>query len=327
MAQTDRVDVLFPPGRIVAGSVKEARTTDNDGRPLVVKNGPNAGQPRVEYSFGVAIPKQGEQHWNQTPWGGTVWNTAQQWFPQGQAQGPNFSWKIADGDDQNPNTMGVRNCDREGYPGNWVVYFSSGIAPRTYNRDGTSPLDAQAFEKGYFVEVFGNIASNGQTQQPGIYINHSMVALNGYGEVIRSGPDPSQAGFGQAGTAPGAQQTPPAGVAPTSAPPQGSATPPQQPPAQQGPANTAPPPQQGPAASAPPPGQPQQPAQGAVQPDHGFVQNAASAPPPGQPQQPPQEPAPPVEKRYQYQGQVYTEAQLLGWNWTPQQIEQNCTPA
>ena len=311
MAQNDRIDVLFPPGRLVAGSVKEPRTTDSLGNPLTVKNGPNAGQPRVEYSFGVAIPKQGEQHWNQTQWGATIWNAAQQWFPQGQAQGPHFSWKITDGDSQQPNTNNVRPCDREGYPGNWVVYFSSGMAPRTYNRDGSQPMDAQAFEKGYFVEVFGNIASNGQTSQPGIYINHNMVALNGYGEVIRSGPDPSQAGFGQSGTAPGASTAPPAGMAPTSAPPHGTTAPP----AQHGPAAT-PPAQNGPA-----PGAANPPAQtGPVQPDHGFVENAAN----GGAQQPAT--PPPAEKRYQYQGQVYTESQLLGWNWTPEQIAQNCTP-
>src|SRR5690606_13624901 len=110
---TDRTDVLFPPGRLVSGSVKEARTTDNQGNPLTVKSGNNAGQPRVEYNFGVAIPKAGEAHWNQTPWGAQIWHAAAAAWPGRQYENPAFSWKIQDGDSTVPNTAGNANANRE----------------------------------------------------------------------------------------------------------------------------------------------------------------------------------------------------------------------
>jgi len=54
-----------PPGRLVTGSVYQPRTKDNLGGPLTIKTGPNAGQPRVDYNFGVAIPKTpGCTHWS-----------------------------------------------------------------------------------------------------------------------------------------------------------------------------------------------------------------------------------------------------------------------
>ena len=45
-----------PVGRLVGGSVYTAKTENYDGGPLVVKSGPNAGQPRLASSFGVAFP-------------------------------------------------------------------------------------------------------------------------------------------------------------------------------------------------------------------------------------------------------------------------------
>ena len=41
----DLVEILTPVGRIVQGSCFEAKTHDLQGNPLVVKTGPNAGQP------------------------------------------------------------------------------------------------------------------------------------------------------------------------------------------------------------------------------------------------------------------------------------------
>jgi len=64
------VNITSPVGRLVAGSLYDAQDKDAEGKPLVIKNGPNAGQQRVDFFFAVAIPKEsGHTHWAQTDWG------------------------------------------------------------------------------------------------------------------------------------------------------------------------------------------------------------------------------------------------------------------
>jgi hypothetical protein len=79
-------EILTPVGRLVQGSLYNPNTTDAENRPLVFKSGANAGQPRVDYYFGLAIAKQGEQHWSQTEWGAKIWALGNAAFPNGQTQ-------------------------------------------------------------------------------------------------------------------------------------------------------------------------------------------------------------------------------------------------
>lgn len=208
--QTDSLDILFPPGRMVQGNLYKPNTTDAENRPLVVKSGPNAGQPRVDYFFAVAIPKgPGETHWAQTEWGQKIWNLGHASWPQGQAQRADFAWKIIDGDSQVPNKRGVKPCDMVGHAGHWVLKFGGGYAPKIVTRDGSqSILEPDAVKPGYFVQVFGNVSSNKSTQTAGLYLNHRIVALAGYGEEISFGPDPSAVGFGGAALPAGASAVP-----------------------------------------------------------------------------------------------------------------------
>ena len=46
-----------PVARLVQGNVSVPETTDHENRPLVIKNGPNAGQPTQNYFFAIAVPK------------------------------------------------------------------------------------------------------------------------------------------------------------------------------------------------------------------------------------------------------------------------------
>jgi hypothetical protein len=143
-----------PVGRIVWGSLYKAKNTDAEGKPLVYKTGANAGQPRVEYAFGLAIPKNGEAHWEQTAWGALIKNTGVAAFPQGQHAFPTFAWKVIDGDSQVPNRKMVKPCTREGYPNHWVLSISSAYAPRCYNADGSQELTTpDAIKCGYYVQV------------------------------------------------------------------------------------------------------------------------------------------------------------------------------
>lgn len=212
---SEQVNFTTPVGRLVLGSLYKGQTTDAENRPLVIKSGPNAGQPRVDYFFAVAIPKGAETHWASTEWGKLIWETGHKAFPNGQGNSPAFAWKVTDGDSIVPNRAGRRPCDREGYAHHWVLHFSSGYAPKIFTADGSAPIvEPDAVKLGYFVQVAGSVAGNESLQQPGVFLNHNMVALSGYGPEIVVGPDPKSVGFGQSPLPAGASAVPLGGMAP-----------------------------------------------------------------------------------------------------------------
>lgn len=315
------VNFTTPVGRLVQGSLYKGQTTDAENRPLTIKSGPNAGQPRVDYYFALAIPKGAETHWSATDWGRKIWEVGHKAFPQGQAGAPTFAWKVTDGDSAIPNRAGRKPCDREGFKGHWVLHFSSGFAPRIFNANGTAAItEPDAVKLGYYIQVNGSVAGNESLQQPGVYLNHSMVALSGYGEEIIIGPDPSQAGFGTAPLPAGAFAVPvgafsppalAAGVAPPApaAPPVANAAPSATPAAT---APVAPPPpvqQWGNSPAAPPP----------VAPNPAFVTGAAGVMPPPPP---PPAAAAPVRRLTQLAGKA-TYEQLIAAGWTDQLLIQH----
>jgi len=234
---SQKVNITSPVGRIVMGSLYDPSTTDAEGKPLVIKTGPNAGQPRVNYFFALAIPKNpGETHWAQSSWGAQIWNVGNQAFPN-IAQSPAFAWKIDDGDSAIPNKKGRKPCDNEGWRGHWIIKLSGGFAPKVYQQEGSGYVQVTQKDfckPGYYVEVAFSVEGNGSAQQPGVYLNHSMVAFRAYGAEIVFGPDVASAGFGQTPLPAGASLTPapsaipmPQGVAPAPLPLSGSApTPP-----------------------------------------------------------------------------------------------------
>lgn len=212
----ERINITSPVGRIVAGNLYKPNTTDFDGKPLTIKTGPNAGQSRVSYFFALAIPKTGEQHWAQTPWGAKIWAVGHQAFPQA-AQRPDFAWKIEDGDSQIPNKRGRKPIENEGWGGNWIVKLSGGFAPKIYRQEGSGYVQVTEegyLKPGYFVEVAFTVDGNGVQNNPGVYLNHSMVCFRAFGPEIAFGPDVNEAGFGQAPLPPGASLTPPASSVP-----------------------------------------------------------------------------------------------------------------
>jgi hypothetical protein len=275
MSKSNATPLLFPVGRLVEGDVHEGQTTDANGRPLTIKSGVNAGQPKTEYYFAVAIPKGNEQGWWETEWGQTIFQVASAGFPGGEVNRPDFAWKIVDGDSQAPNQAGTVPATKTGFAGHWVVRFTSGFAPglHTMMNGATEPqqlVGDQKILRGYYVQVYGSVAANGDRQKPGVYINHSMVCLLAYGEPISSGPSAGQVGFGGGQLPQGAMQQPPGGFNPAPAPQQGY---PQQPGPQGYPQQPQGYPQQ-------PQGYPQQPGQ--PQPAAGPAQGAYPAPNAGQ---------------------------------------------
>jgi hypothetical protein len=224
-----KVNITSPVGRIVAGNLYEANKKDFDGNPLTVKAGPNAGQPRVNYFFALAIPKGQEQHWAQTEWGAKIWAVGHQSFPAA-AQRPDFAWKIEDGDSQIPNKRGRKPCENEGWARHWILRFSGGFAPKIYRQEGSAYVqvtEANYVKPGYFVEVAFGVDGNGNQNNSGVYLNHSLVCFRAYGPEIVFGPNVEGAGFGASPLPAGASLTPPAGAIPMPASP---VTPPAAPP-------------------------------------------------------------------------------------------------
>lgn len=210
MTTPNRKDITFPVSRLLAGSLTDPQTTDAEGKPLVVKSGPNQGKPAVRFFFAIGIAKNADKpHWAHEPWGAIIWAIGHASFPGGQAQRPDFAWKITDGDSTVPNKKGIAPASRDGYKGNWIVSLSSGFAPKAYNADGSAPIDPAGIKRGYYVQVAATVDGNESPNQPGMYINHSMVSLQGFGVEIHSGADPTKAGFGQGVVLPaGASATP-----------------------------------------------------------------------------------------------------------------------
>lgn len=194
---SQKESLLTPVGRLVQGSLYEPQTTDAENKPLTIRTGPQAGQPRVDYFFSLAIPKGSEKHWAETSWGQKIWAAGHSGFPNGQASAPTFAWKVTDGDSQIPNRVGKKPCDREGYRGHWVLNFSSGFAPQIVNETGSAYLlEKDYVNLGDYIQVAGTVTDNGSQQQPGVFLNHSHVAFVRYGKRIVIGIDPKSIGFG-----------------------------------------------------------------------------------------------------------------------------------
>jgi len=308
---TKATEILTPVGRLVQGDCFEPQTTDAEGNPLVIKNGPNAGKPRVDYFMAIAIPKT-DATYNEL-WA-KIHGEARQAFPslfdaQGNCINPKFAFKVTDGDSQLPNSKGTRPCDREGFAGHWILNFSGGFAPKCYTAGGAELInDPNMIKRGYFIRIYGSVKGNGSQQQPGVFLNHSMVELVGYGEEIITGPD-GRAVFGGA----------PAGALPAgaSATPLAPATPMAQPGAAPAPA-AAPAPMAAPApqaaAPAPAAAPAAQPAPSNVQPAPDFLNPQGAAPAAA--------PAPAAEVKYLDANGAgpFTEAQLTQAGYTPEMI-------
>ncbi len=212
MADT-RTAITTPVGRIVMGSLYEPMTKDIEGRPLVVKNGPNAGQPRVQYFIALAVPKGAEQHWAYTEWGKPIWEVGCRAFPQA-SQAPTFAWKIEDGDSLVPNQKGRVNANTEGYKGNWILKLSGGFVPKLYREENGAFVAAEpiVIKPGHLVQVRFTVDGNETPSKPGVYLNLSMVCFRGYhpnGEIT-FGENVNEVGFGAAPLPAGALLAPPA---------------------------------------------------------------------------------------------------------------------
>jgi hypothetical protein len=211
---------LTPVARLVSGSLFEPQTKDLNGDPLVIKRGPNVGQPMIRYFFALAIQKN-DPGLNELM--SVLQKTAVDAFPQlfdpqGACLAPDFAWKFKDGDSTVPDRKGNRPCDKEGYPGHYVFMFSGNYAPKVHAEDARTVLsDPNSVKRGYYIRVNGNAKGNGEKAKPGLYLNYTSIQFVAYGPVIETGPDTSAAFLAApvAALPPGASRTP---IAPVNAP-------------------------------------------------------------------------------------------------------------
>lgn len=219
-------DITFPTGRLVEGSLYELseRKDKKTGQPRIGRD----GQPIKQCYFAIAIAKVPGQAWHATEWGAKMVQVGSQAFPQF-FNHPSFAWKVIDGDSPTSGQPGAAAPNsKEGWPGHWVIKFSSGFTPAVFTRgaDGkpVELVQKDAVNPGDYIQVAGKIAGNDSTESPGIYVNHHMVMIQGYGTRIRTSgaPDPTRAGFDATPQLPAGASltpigTPMPGVAPSTA--------------------------------------------------------------------------------------------------------------
>ena len=270
-------DILTPVGRLVSGHPMEMYPVMDD-RTNIQKTFKD-GSSMFSCTTGIAIPKDGTTHWDQTPWGAAIKAAAVAAFPRGEHGMRTFSWKITDGDSTEPNKKMVTPCSREGYPGHWVLFASSCFPVSCFHVGKYAPHEViqnkAEIKRGDYIRLSFTTIQNGSTDSPGMYINPKLVELSRAGQQIASANAPdAAAAFG--GSAP---VIPQGALVDTSV-------------------------QQVPVTA-------QQAA--IVTPAHDLVQ---PQPIPGIATPPPVLAAPPVEEKYNVSGAIYTKAQLLampGW--------------
>lgn len=205
-----------PTGRFVQGDCFDAQTKDQQGNPLTIKTGPNAGQPTQAWIINVAHRKDDPatlpylmqlRDLAKAAWPAffTAPNNSPPLFG---CSHPKFALKIMDGDGIDDN--GKPNAQKPGMAGCWIVkYKTSAGAPKVFNAgqyDAMDQLqDKRAFPRGSKVRVRVNIESNKNDTRPGMYLNPNMVSIEAVAtgaDIIVSGEDAADA-FGASSVAAG----------------------------------------------------------------------------------------------------------------------------
>jgi hypothetical protein len=187
---------VSPVGRFVQGSLFELQTTDGTGAPIVIKTGPNAGQPGSRSFFAVAYAKTDPLF---APFYAQMVAEAKAAFPAhfdaaGNCTHPSFAWKLMDGDGTDQN--GKKNSEKEGFAGHWVIKFGGSFLPRVFYHGRTAPQDQvkdpNLCPRGYYIRVVGSMKGNQPSNKPGLYLNPDIVEVCGAGDIITSGPDATE---------------------------------------------------------------------------------------------------------------------------------------
>lgn len=304
------IEITTPIGRAVQGFIGLREQRDDDDK---VKRD-DQGNPIKAFFMALAIEKSNPEY---PAFYAALYNEARASFPNlvgadGAINHPQFSFKIIDGDGVDAN--GKRNSEKTGFAGHWVIRLTTQFMPAFFRSGQYDPMaqlqdPAQACKIGdYFrarVTIKGNGWQPGSKGKPGVYVNPSLLSIEGFGDPISGQPDAREAFQQQAGYRPAGMSTTPTG---------GSALPP--PPGSQGapaPGGTGLPPPPGGASA------------GGLPPPPGAQQNASLPPPPGGAGG--ALPSPPQQSQPQYtmtaQAQGATREQLIGNGWSDEALIQH----
>lgn len=144
------------------------------------------GQPKMEYGFGLAIPKSalGQP--------GDIWTAlheeAYTLFPSRQIP-PAFAMKYKDGD--GIDDKGVSFAQREGYAGHIVLACTTQLAIKFYRyENGQNFLINEGIKCGDYVNVQISVKAHPAQGQgkAGLYVNPMAVQFLGYGKEIINAP-------------------------------------------------------------------------------------------------------------------------------------------
>lgn len=187
---------VSPVGRFIQGSLFELQTKNQDGTPIIVKTGPNAGQPGSKSYFALAYRKDDPLF---APFYAQMVAEAKASFPAhfdaaGNCTHPTFAWKLTDGDGRDTN--GKNNAEKEGFAGCWVIKFGGSFLPRVFYTGRTRPEDQikqpELCPRGWYVRVVGSMKGNQPSNKPGLYLNPDIIEVCGTGDIIVSGPDATE---------------------------------------------------------------------------------------------------------------------------------------
>ena len=205
-----------PKMRLLQGDAFTPSTEDMQGNRMVVKNGPNAGQPTQAFVLTCGIAKSDPEaipyimklaaiaaKAKPALWPQGVKAPPANFPPQyvqtvAQLFGcshPQFALKVQDGDGFDGN--GKPNSTKQGHAGHWIIKFSQPSAPEVYEDGKISPLQRVDIDKakhsllktGYYIKIGAQVSDNENDQRPGLYLNPKFVVIMHAGEEIRSGPD------------------------------------------------------------------------------------------------------------------------------------------
>jgi len=178
--------------RLVGGHpMKKSPVKDRQGVQKVDKN----NQPLFSTYTGLAVPKQAGVGWWDTEWGRKLCGLAYAAWPNGQPQRDSFAWKVTDGDDTRPNKNNTIPCQKEGYPGHWIINASTTWDVRCFHLGKYDPSqqiqNPDEIKPGDYCRVLIQIKSNESNDSPGMYLNPIMFELSRAGQriILSDAPD------------------------------------------------------------------------------------------------------------------------------------------
>jgi hypothetical protein len=183
------IEIMTPVGRLVAGHPMEfhGKTDSKTDQPILDKV---TGLQATSMFSALAVPKGPEEHWNQTEWGAKVWQAGIECWTNNEHLAPAFAWKVRDGDSVIPNKYGDKPCDKEGYPGHWIIGVNTSWAVPTYYPGRYNPIqaiqDPKEIKRGDYMRILINAVGNKPSQSPGVYLNPVMFELTRAGIAIIS---------------------------------------------------------------------------------------------------------------------------------------------